>query len=586
MPALFQYLIKLSCSLLVVLLFYQMLLRKLTFYNLNRWYLLLSSALCFLIPLINISGLLERHQLNSSGVVRLIPAIGAYTDEPHVLVQKSWLTSLSAWDVCLLILIFGSCLLLARLLVQCLSYRRIRKNAQRLTGDRIAIYGVSKNISPFSFGNAIFINQQLHSETELKEIIRHEFVHVKQHHTIDILWAEIVCILNWYNPAAWLLRHAVRQNLEFIADNSVIESGVNKKEYQYLLLNVMGAQHFRVAASFNFSSLKKRIVMMNKSKSARAHLVKFILVLPVVVVLLVAFRNATQTQHEDLKKFAMQSTALKDTTPAPPPPPVVTPSTPVAVAPEVPAVGLVSDTSFLPDDYNDFQKRNPTVRSIEWTEQNIIILFKSGKKETYLRNDAKILAAIEKKYGELPVAPPPPPPMVVPPAPPTPLDSAVAAQDAYFQKLALLQNHSDQLNDSVFQKLELLRNHIDQLNDSVRSTLDSKNSETVLSYLAARNLALQKEQKALQQYLIAQQDYLKKNQLATQERLREVQQKLQQRHKAMQEDQKASYEYLKKMQEDLQKKQKALQDATDSRSSLLPGPPSDKVVFTAGASLQ
>jgi Zn-dependent protease with chaperone function len=75
------------------------------------------------------------------------------------------------------------------------------------------IYQVNENIIPFSFGNSIFINRQLHSEDELREIIRHEFVHVKQKHTADILWAELLCMLNWYNPFAWALKNAMRQNL-------------------------------------------------------------------------------------------------------------------------------------------------------------------------------------------------------------------------------------------------------------------------------------------------------------------------------------------------------------------------------------
>jgi hypothetical protein len=147
------------------------------------------------------------------------------------------------------------------------------------------------DVLPFSFGNAIFINQHRHTEAELQEIIRHEFVHIRQRHTIDVLFTELLCILNWYNPAAWGLRRAVRQNLEFIADNEVLQSGLDKQTYQYLLLNVMGQPQFRIATPFNFSSLKNRIVMMNKMKSAKAHLVKFLFMLPLLAVLLLSFRN-------------------------------------------------------------------------------------------------------------------------------------------------------------------------------------------------------------------------------------------------------------------------------------------------------
>ncbi len=96
----------------------------------------------------------------------------------------------------------------------------------------------------------------MHSGEDLEEIIRHEFVHVKQKHTIDIMWCELLCMLNWFNPFVWMLRHNVKQNLEFIADNKVLQSGLDRKEYQYLLLKVMGNRQFAFTNHFNFSSLK------------------------------------------------------------------------------------------------------------------------------------------------------------------------------------------------------------------------------------------------------------------------------------------------------------------------------------------
>jgi len=151
---------------------------------------------------------------------------------------------------------------------------------------------VDYSIIPFSFGNAVFINCNQHSSEELEEIVRHEFVHVRQRHTIDIIWAELLCILNWYNPFVWMLKKSIRQNLEFIADNKVIENGINKKEYQYLLLKVIGNNQYSIATQFNFSSLKKRIAMMNKTKSARLQVGRFLFLVPVLAIILLAFRKS------------------------------------------------------------------------------------------------------------------------------------------------------------------------------------------------------------------------------------------------------------------------------------------------------
>ena len=139
---------------------------------------------------------------------------------------------------------------------------------------------------------SVFINSNLHTEDELREIVRHEFVHVRQKHTIDIIWAELLCIINWYNPFAWLLKRSIRQNLEFIADNKVVENGIDKKQYQYLLLKVIGNNQYSIATKFNFSSLKKRIAMMNKTKSARLQVGRFLFLVPVLAIILLAFRKS------------------------------------------------------------------------------------------------------------------------------------------------------------------------------------------------------------------------------------------------------------------------------------------------------
>lgn len=286
MPYIAQYLLKLSISLSVVYLFYALVLRRLTFYTCNRWYLLGYSLLAFFIPFVNISPMLEQGAWTDYKVVQLIPVVGNYDPRANASNQ------VNAWTVSLFLLITGIVVMLIRLLVQYLSFRRIRRSSQLLSDDAVKIYQVDKFIIPFSFGRSIFINQHQHNEEELKEIIRHEFIHVKQRHTADILWSELLCMLNWYNPFAWLIRRSIRQNLEFIADHQVLETGLDRKQYQYMLLKVVGVPAFAIANQFNFSSLKKRIVMMNKIRSAKVHLIKFLFVLPLVTILLLAFRTA------------------------------------------------------------------------------------------------------------------------------------------------------------------------------------------------------------------------------------------------------------------------------------------------------
>lgn len=395
MPYLFIYLIKLSVSLSVVFLFYHFVLRKLTFYNHNRWYLLGYTLLSFFIPFINISSVLEKNNWNTNEVVSWIPVIhttsgAGLPDNTH--------SGITMWTVLILILATGMGIMLLRLLLQLLSFHRMVKKALPVNTEGMNLYQVNENIIPFSFGNSIFINRNLHNEKELEEIIRHEFVHVKQKHSLDIIWAELLCLVNWFNPFAWLLKRSIRQNLEFIADHKVLENGINRKEYQYLLLNVIGNNQYSIATQFNFSSLKKRIAMMNKLRSAKVHLLKFLFLLPVAVVMLLAFRS----KYDD-RFIPAGRNSVTDTLPA-------RPKLPDAIA----SIGLLEGK-------NDQVPIDPVKHKLVG---KVTVKRKDGAIEMYDLNSDKSRDDFEKKYGArledliLPPPPPPPPPPPTPPPPP------------------------------------------------------------------------------------------------------------------------------------------------------------------------
>ena len=384
MPLFIQYLIKLSISLGVVWLFYHFFLRRLTFYNWNRIFLLAYSLAAFFIPFINISPVLEKSQLTASNLVQFIPVVETFAAKNEGL-------SIGVWDGSFIVFATGCVVLLTRLIILHLSFIRLRRSAKLLLEAPVKLYQIDRQIIPFSFAGSIFINRHQHTEEELEKIIRHEFVHVKQKHSIDMLWAECLCVLNWYNPFAWLIRSDIRQNLEFIADNNVVQNGIDKKQYQYLLLKVMGAPQYRIAANFNFTSLKKRIAMMNKMKTARVHLMKFLFVLPMIGIMLLSFR---ETMSRQVKAPGVTREPLtKDTIPA-------RPATPAKPA------------------------RPGNVKSFVTVNNQLTITLKDGTVEKYNLNDPEEKALFEKKFGRLPEPPEPPVPMVAPeiavPTPPTP----------------------------------------------------------------------------------------------------------------------------------------------------------------------
>lgn len=152
----------------------------------------------------------------------------------------------------------------------------------------------------------------------------HEYVHVRQKHSVDILLAEILCLLQWFNPFAWMLRKYIRQNLEFLADNEVIRHGIAPREYQLLLLKVMGVNPHLVAP-FGFSFLKKRIKMMNKNKTPGIQAVRFLFALPLLLIVSFSFRTYPipdgKNDGKDADRFSVRYIpGPSDTTPNPPKP--------------------------------------------------------------------------------------------------------------------------------------------------------------------------------------------------------------------------------------------------------------------------
>jgi beta-lactamase regulating signal transducer with metallopeptidase domain len=280
--------IKISACYAAVYGFYWLALRPLTNYKSNRFYLLITSLLACMIPLLRLDLFVNPQTISQSNVIKYVPSLHINTANAYIPgTQFSYIPFILST-----IFISGIAVCLSHFIMQLLSFKKITANASLIsTTQNIRLYHLDLNIMPFSFGKAVYINRHNHTPAELEDIIKHESVHANQHHTIDVMIAELVCMLNWYNPFVWLIKKAIKQNLEFLADDTVIKDGTDKKSYQYLLLKVTGYSPLRIASSFKLSSLKKRIYMMNKTRTSQKHLLKFLFVLPLIVVMMFAFRN-------------------------------------------------------------------------------------------------------------------------------------------------------------------------------------------------------------------------------------------------------------------------------------------------------
>lgn len=174
-----------------------------------------------------------------------------------------------------------------RFLWQLFSILRIRITSRLSVILGVPIYNLSENITPFSFFGWIFIHLEEHSCEELSQILLHEQIHVRQWHSIDVVLAEILCIFFWWNPAVWLMKREITINLEYLADNGVLRKGINSREYQYHLLRLTYHETaVQIVNNFNVSQLKKRIMMMNKTKSPTRKWAKYILILPLAFLMI------------------------------------------------------------------------------------------------------------------------------------------------------------------------------------------------------------------------------------------------------------------------------------------------------------
>ena len=278
MPALLLYLLQANAALLLFAAAYYLALRRLTFFALNRAYLLFALGFAALYPALDWAALLPREAallptgLRVVGATWPLPTAGP---APAPLFIWDWLLALYA---------VGAATMLVRLLGQLLSWYRLHRAARPATVAGYRVRRLAAAASPFSFWQTIYVRPEQHAPAELRLILRHEQVHVRQWHSLDVLLAQLVRVACWFNPGAWGLLRAVRENLEFVADEQVLRAGADRRGYQYSLLHSnTDAPGLPVVNNFHFTPLKTRITMMNKKKSAAAHRLTYALLVPALM---------------------------------------------------------------------------------------------------------------------------------------------------------------------------------------------------------------------------------------------------------------------------------------------------------------
>ena len=281
-----DYFLKTSIVISLFYLCYVFFLKRETFFQHNRWFLLIGLGVALLFPLIIIPVEIPITPKDYSYTMVSGDILNTTVANDTVDTPFNWLTLLP------IIYLTGLCLFFIQFILQFGSLAiLLLKNPKQKHG--FYTYVIIKNkVSPFSFFKWIVFNPESYNQEELNLVLAHEKVHVNQLHSIDIILTQLICCAFWFNPILWLYKKDVRQNLEYIADYITQHTLKNEKHYQILLLKTTIAnQNMALANNFYNSLIKNRIVMLQKSKSNSKKKWRYALMLPIVLGLLLSMNT-------------------------------------------------------------------------------------------------------------------------------------------------------------------------------------------------------------------------------------------------------------------------------------------------------
>ena len=347
------YLLETGLCLSLLYLAYWLVLRKETYFNFNRLFLVGSFVLTLGVPLLHINffipegsslensarsivqfrsyyeevvrvidadfgiepGSRHSYERNSTGgpghmEEGMIPSEKAHSTKQSGLgsdynsVNKGFAANLSFARILLIIYICGVIYFLARFVYLVIRLYRLAKQNSVTRQNGFRMVEIKEDISPFSFFHFLFINNGSFNNTEFQQVLEHEKAHIRQRHSMDHLFAHGLAVFQWFNPFAWQISKALKTTHEYIADRQVLDQGIELIDYQSLLLRqVIGYHSVELVNNFNLKPIKKRIAMMNKHRSGIPAKLKALLVIPFAIIVFFLFADFTMkgTSQEKVK---------------------------------------------------------------------------------------------------------------------------------------------------------------------------------------------------------------------------------------------------------------------------------------------
>ncbi|MFC0875413.1 TonB family protein [Saccharicrinis sp. FJH2] len=270
-----NYIVESALSLGILTLFYYGFLRNRNIPGFNRWFLLVALVFTSVLPLFHIT--LMRPEM---ATVKEPVYYGFMLDMVNIygtLMKQNVVPAVQQHSGLHWLYMVGLALLVIRLIFALSKIGILQRKTMMQKVQGINLIQSEKIFQPFSFLNTVFVPKSFMQNDDIQSIIQHESIHVKQKHTFDLILLELVLLVQWFNPFVWLLRKAIVENHEFIADRAVLRGGVSVADYQRsLLYQVMGTR-FDLGTGFSYSLTKKRFKMMKTKVNKKGVLVSALL---------------------------------------------------------------------------------------------------------------------------------------------------------------------------------------------------------------------------------------------------------------------------------------------------------------------
>ncbi len=291
------YLLKSAGVLAVFALIYHFLLRRLTFFQSNRWFLLFGLFASVVFPFIEITQTVyvEQPTVVMPQQIAYTPMAVALDDGsiPPVLIDQGFDYEMLWFVIYAMLALF----FIGKMSLELVSlFKLIRSGEVRYSG-RFLLVSLSRKLTPFSFFHYICHTRGEEHLPEFDLILNHEKVHARQLHSLDVIISTVYRAIFWFNPLAWWVKKQITENLEFIADSQAKSTNTSSISYERTLLSVMACQQPALANNFFTPFIKQRIVMLQKETSARWHAYKYALILPIIVLFLYSFNVVEEIKY-------------------------------------------------------------------------------------------------------------------------------------------------------------------------------------------------------------------------------------------------------------------------------------------------